>query len=155
MRKTLNWDEWFLSIAHTVALKSKDPHTQVGCLIVHPGTHAVRSTGYNGMIAGMTETDALWERPTKYDYVCHAESNAISLSARHGTSTEGCIAYITHFPCLPCLKLLVQSGIIQIIIPEDSVTLGALEDREKIYKLLHELYDFEISTLNFVQERRD
>src|SRR5512139_2970761 len=152
MRQTPNWDEWFLTLAHTIALKSKDPHTQVGCVLVQPETHAITSTGYNGMPAGMIETNALWERPTKYDYVCHAEANAISLAARHGTYTEGAFCYITHFPCLHCFKLLIQSGIIQILVPEDAVTLGAVEDREKIYKLIHELPDIEILTIPYWKE---
>ena len=147
MRKTPVWKEWFLEIAKTVSLKSKDPATQVGCVVVEPHTKAVRSTGYNGMIYGMTETNELWERPKKYDYVCHAESNAIALAARHGTSTDGCVAYITHFPCLSCFKLLIQAGILRIVVPKDSVTVGAVEDRDKIYILMHEFPDFVLETL--------
>lgn len=149
MRKTPNWDEWFLDIADTIAKRSKDPHTQVGCVIVGPRTHSIRSTGYNGMIYGVLETDELWERPTKYDFVCHAESNAIALAARHGVSVNQCTAYITHFPCLPCFKLLVQAGISRIIVPKNAVTQGAREDREKIYKLLLELSDIEIMALTY------
>ena len=147
MRQVPNWDEWFLSIAHVISTKSKDPHTQVGCILVNPSSKAIISTGYNGMITGMTETDALWERPQKYDYVCHAEANALSLAARHGVSVEGCSSYCTHFPCLACFKLLTQAGIWKFVMPKDSVALGAVEDREKIYKILHELPEISMEVL--------
>ena len=44
----------------------------------------------------------------------HAEQNAISDAARRGVSLNGCTAYITHFPCVNCAKLLVASGIAEI-----------------------------------------
>ena len=44
----------------------------------------------------------------------HAEQNAISDAARRGVSLSGSTAYITHYPCIVCSKLLVAAGIDQI-----------------------------------------
>ena len=44
----------------------------------------------------------------------HAEQNAVSDAARRGVSLDGSIAYITHFPCINCAKLLISSGITTI-----------------------------------------
>ena len=44
----------------------------------------------------------------------HAEQNTIADCAKRGVSSDGCKAYITHYPCYNCMKLMVSSGIIKI-----------------------------------------
>ena len=44
----------------------------------------------------------------------HAEQNAISDSAKRGVNVNGSTAYITHYPCINCFKILVASGIKEI-----------------------------------------
>lgn len=136
MRTVPEWDDWFMAIAQVVAKRSKDPNTQVGCLIVHPEFQSQRSGGYNGMVAGLKETAKLWERPTKYDYVCHAEANAVAIAARNGSNLNGCVAYITCFPCLACARLLLQAGIKRIVVPAGQVSQGYLAEVAKVHKLL-------------------
>ena len=46
MREIPNWDTYYLDICRVVATRSKDPNTQIGCVIVGPA-HEIRSTGYN------------------------------------------------------------------------------------------------------------
>ena len=41
----------------------------------------------------------------------HAEQNTITDCARRGVSCDNCTAYITHYPCFNCMKLLTSSGI--------------------------------------------
>ena len=47
----LSWDEYFMGLAHLSAMRSKDPSTQVGAVIVS-GEHRVVSIGYNGFPNG-------------------------------------------------------------------------------------------------------
>ncbi|MEG1463000.1 MAG: cytidine deaminase, partial [Anaerorhabdus sp.] len=47
----LNWDQYFMGLAHLSALRSKDPSTQVGAVIVD-STNRVVSIGYNGLPRG-------------------------------------------------------------------------------------------------------
>lgn len=101
--------------AHWVRGKSKDPHTQVGCIIVGPDKE-VRSTGYNGLPRGVNDMINLCpERHDrardKYSWYAHAEENAIANAARMGTSLKGCNAYITALPCPGCSRMLINSGI--------------------------------------------
>lgn len=49
----------------------------------------------------------------------HSEQNIITLAARKGISTNGCILYCSHKPCLTCQKLLINCGIKQIYYFED------------------------------------
>ena len=86
---------------------SKDPTTKVGACIVHP-EHSQFSTGYNGFPKGIFETAEKWQRPLKYEYVRHAEENAVSFCP---FDTHGCAIYVTLQPCHRCLGLLLQNNI--------------------------------------------
>lgn len=113
----LSWDEYFMGIALMSALRSKDPSTQVGACIVNEKKRIV-GVGYNGFPTGCSDDDLPWDRDgdfleTKYPYVCHAELNAVlnSISA----DLNGCSIYIALFPCNECAKVLIQSGIKEIV----------------------------------------
>ena len=49
----------------------------------------------------------------------HAEANAIIQAALHGVSTKGSHCYVTHFPCLQCVKMLINAGIVRIVYDND------------------------------------
>lgn len=111
-KKILTWDEYFLSLAHLSGMRSKDPNTQVGAVIVDDKNRIV-SIGYNGMPRGCYDDQFPWGREggfleTKYAFVVHAELNAILNSSR---PVEGCTIYVSLFPCNECAKAIIQSGI--------------------------------------------
>jgi len=104
-------------MAAYVATASKDPSTQVGCVIVGPDRE-VRSTGFNGFPRGIADTVERYnDREQKYPLVCHGEENAILHAARIGVSVKGCIAYCTWPPCTRCARSLAQVGIAEIVFP--------------------------------------
>ncbi|OPZ35609.1 MAG: tRNA-specific adenosine deaminase [Tenericutes bacterium ADurb.BinA155] len=117
----LKWDEYFMGIAVLSALRSKDPSTQVGACIVDQN-HKVVSIGYNGMPRGVDDEKISWDKgdglDSKYLYVCHAEFNAI-LNTRDGSALNGCILYVTLFPCNECAKAIIQVGIKEIVFLDD------------------------------------
>lgn len=51
--------------------------------------------------------------------VVHAEANAILWAAKNGIPTNGCTLYVTLSPCIECSKMIVQSGIKEVIFAED------------------------------------
>jgi len=115
----LSWDEYFIRLAMLIAEKSKDPSTKVGCVIVGPDNE-IRSTGFNGFARGVVETgvhEDRWERPAKYEWVEHAERNAVYNAARTGVALKGCRAYLNWepTPCIECAKGFIQAGIIEVI----------------------------------------
>ncbi len=115
-RAVPTWDEYYLDICRVVAARSKDPNTQLGCIIVGPA-HEIRSTGYNSFPRGMRDDiPERLERPTKYLWMEHAERNAIYNAARAGTATEGCTIYVELMPCMDCARAIVQAGIIAVVI---------------------------------------
>jgi dCMP deaminase len=112
----LDWDSYFMALAHLSAMRSKDPNTNVGAVIVDD-MHRIVSIGYNGMPRGCYDDQFPWEREgdflhTKYAYVVHAELNAILNSAR---PVAGCTLYVSLFPCNECAKAIIQSGIKAIV----------------------------------------
>ena len=132
LRIVPNWDEYWMSIAQMTASRSKDPSTQVGCVIVSKDNHQV-SMGYNGFPAGMPETDDLWERPVKYALVVHSEMNAL-LNAT--SSVRGCKMYVTHNPCSNCAKHIAAAGISEVIFAADYVAPATeILTTEKIFEL--------------------
>lgn len=108
----MNWVEYFFGIAEQVKLKSKDRSTQIGAIIVGEDNE-ILSTGYNSFPRGLNDdVSERHERPEKYDWVVHAEMNAILNAARVGTSIKGSTIYITSgLPCMECAKAIVNSGI--------------------------------------------
>lgn len=122
MKRTdvLSWDAYFMGLAHLSAMRSKDPSTQVGAVIVSQ-EHRVVSIGYNGFPNGCGDDDFPWGRDgafgdTKYPYVVHAELNAI-LNSKH--DLRGCSIYVSLFPCNECAKAIIQSGISRIVYESD------------------------------------
>ena len=116
----ISWDEYFMGLAHLSALRSKDPNTQVGAVIVDED-HKVVSIGYNGMPRGCNDTEYPWLREgnmlnTKYAFVVHAELNAILNSTR---PLRGCTVYVSLFPCNECAKAIIQSGIKKVVYESD------------------------------------
>ncbi|EFF41283.1 deoxycytidylate deaminase [Mycoplasmopsis alligatoris] len=120
MTKRINWDTYFISLAKISALRSKDPSTQVGACIINDEKKVI-GLGYNGMPNG-NDIDFPWGRDskiakeTKYPYVVHAEVNAI-LNAI--VQPKGAIIYTTLYPCINCAKVIVQSGIKEVVFEDD------------------------------------
>lgn len=116
----LTWEEYFMGLAHLSGLRSKDPNTQVGAVIVDENNRVV-SIGYNGFPSGVSDDEFPWGREggvldTKYAFVVHAELNAILNSQR---SVRGCTIYVSLFPCNECAKAIIQSGIRRIVYESD------------------------------------
>lgn len=118
----LSWDDYFMSVAFLSAMRSKDPSTQVGACIVSPDRRIV-GIGYNGFPRGCSDDELPWARhgdselETKYPYVCHAEMNAIL--NKNSADVKGCTIYVGLFPCNECAKMVIQSGISEVVYLSD------------------------------------
>ena len=106
-----SWDEYFISTALLMSTRSTCSRLKVVCVIVSKGEHKNRiiAAGYNGFLAGAPHTSCI--RDGHEIATVHAEQNAISDAARRGVSLSGATAYITHFPCVNCAKILISAGI--------------------------------------------
>ena len=109
------WDEYFHDIVVLTATRSSCKKLNVGCLLVK--NNRIVAQGYNGHLPGLPH-DSILENDHEIATI-HAEQNALVDCAKRGVSCDECIAYITHYPCVNCCKLLLASGITQIKYIED------------------------------------
>ena len=118
-----SWDDYFMGIARMVALRSNCLKRKVAAVIVRD--RRIISTGYNGTPRGITNcNEGGCPRCNAFGssgvglsecYCSHAEENAITQSAYHGVSIKGTTLYTTFSPCLICTKMIINSGIAEVI----------------------------------------
>jgi dCMP deaminase len=131
-----SWDEYFMNIAQVVASRSNCSRRHVGAVIVR--NRHILSTGYNGTPHGVTNCfDGGCPRcaHTKAsgthleECLCvHAEQNAICQAALHGHAIEDATIYVTISPCLTCAKLIINSGIREVVYEGEYAFLDAVKD---------------------------
>ncbi len=134
-----SWDEYFMRIARVASMRSNCIKRKVGALIVRD--RRIVSTGYNGTPRGTRNCNEggcprcgnLVASGTRLDEcLCsHAEENAITQAAYHGTSVKNGCLYTTFSPCLMCAKMIINSGIAEVVFnveyPLNDVTFQLFE----------------------------
>jgi dCMP deaminase len=118
-----SWDEYFMNIAKVVATRSNCIKRKIAAIIVKD--KRVISTGYNGTPrgarncneGGCPRCNSMAESGTALEEcLCsHGEENAITQAAYHGTSLKGAVLYTTFSPCLLCTKMIINSGISEVV----------------------------------------
>jgi dCMP deaminase len=106
----ISWDGYFSKIVMTTSERSPCERLQVGCLLVNE--NRIVSQGYNGFLPGCPHESIV--RDNHEQATLHAEQNALMDCAKRGVSCNGCTAYITHYPCIICTRLLLAGGIKKI-----------------------------------------
>ena len=87
MIKNYSWDQYFMTLAYLISMKSKDPSTRVGAVIVGVDKEII-STGYNGLPRNIDDKlNRYTDKNYKYLSSNHAEENAILHCARNGISS--------------------------------------------------------------------
>ncbi|MGE8206178.1 ComE operon protein 2 [Heyndrickxia sp. NPDC080065] len=115
----ISWNQYFMAQSHLLSYRSTCTRLAVGATIVRD--KRIIAGGYNGSIAG--DEHCIDEGCYVIDNHCvrtiHAETNAILQCAKFGVPTNGAEIYVTHFPCLPCCKSIIQAGIKSVYYAED------------------------------------
>jgi dCMP deaminase len=106
-----SWDEYFMAAALLLSSRSACARLHVGCVLVSGGEHANRivAAGYNGFLPNCPHRSHV--RRGHEQATVHAEQNAIADAARRGVSVAGSTAYVSHFPCVNCAKVLAAAGV--------------------------------------------
>jgi dCMP deaminase len=116
-------NEYFIAMAQLVATRGTCVRRKAGCVLTNKNNH-VLSTGYNGKPKGQAHCldepcsgGANSESGKDYDKcgAIHAEANAL-LQCKNTQEIEYC--YITVFPCIHCLKLLMSTSCKTIVYNE-------------------------------------
>lgn len=110
------FDEWALGLAKAVSLRSRDPSTKVGAVIIRTDK-TIASMGYNGFPKGMPDHPEWYnDREQKLARVIHAEMNAI-LNCKE--DVKGFTLYSTHPCCENCAKHVIAAGIKRVVVCTD------------------------------------
>ena len=103
----ISWEDYFMKTAQLASVRSPCERLQVGCVLVK--NNRLISMGYNGFLGGCEHKSIV--RDNHEQATIHAEINAVTDAAKRGVSIDGAEAYVTHYPCLNCSRLLLASGI--------------------------------------------
>jgi dCMP deaminase len=118
-----DWDEYFMLSAAIIGTRSSCSKFNSGAVIVK--NKRIVSSGYNGNPPGVPSSwDVGFCRKDKagiewgqkgsgHCLATHAEANAIVQN--HEQSLEGATMYCLHFPCNECAKLIISSGIKEVV----------------------------------------
>ena len=114
-----SWDEYFMATAVLLSTRSNCERLHVGCVIVTGGARKNRIVAavYNVFLPGTPHVSR--QRDGHEQATVHAEQNAIADAARRGSSVEGCVAYVTHYVCVNCAKILAAAGIAEVRYRQD------------------------------------
>jgi dCMP deaminase len=123
------WDQYFMDIAKVTAARSNCMKRKVAALIVRD--RRIVSTGYNGTPrgtkncneGGCPRCNSLAVSGTNLsECLCsHGEENAIVQAAYHGVGLANATIYSTLAPCLMCAKMIINSGISEVVYNKDYV----------------------------------
>ena len=105
-----SWDEYFKEILLATKKRSACERLQVGCLLVK--NNRIISQGYNGFLPGCPHESVV--RNNHEQATIHAEQNALCDCAKRGVSCNKATAYVTHYPCIICARLMLAAGIHEI-----------------------------------------
>jgi len=127
-----SWDDMFMNQAYQIALKSKEPRTKLGAVIVR--NKVAVSMGYNGIPRGVRDLPERYERGKKDPWMAHAEMNAILNASRIGASLEGCTIYTPRLPCTEkgCAIAIIQAGIVEVVLDYNWVGREADAERDEL-----------------------
>lgn len=103
----IDWDQYFMSIAFLIASRSPCDRLHVGCVLVKDTR--IISVGYNGFLPKAPHISHV--RNGHEQCTIHAEQNSITDCAKRGISCNDAIAYITHYPCINCAKILAAAQV--------------------------------------------
>ncbi len=122
-----DWDTYYMDIAHVVAKRGNCLRRRVAAVIVRE--NRIVSTGYNGTPRGLKNcfeggcprcSGASPSGSCLDECLCsHAEENAIAQAAYHGIALRASTLYVTLSPCLTCARLIVSSGIQEVVYEDD------------------------------------
>ncbi|OGL41565.1 MAG: cytidine deaminase [Candidatus Schekmanbacteria bacterium RBG_13_48_7] len=116
-----------MNIARVVSSRSNCLKRRVAAIVVKD--KRIISTGYNGTPRGVRNCNE-GGCPRCYRFTAggknlgeclcsHGEENAITQAAYHGISIKDATMYTTFAPCLLCTKMIINSGIREVVYYEE------------------------------------
>ena len=111
-------DQLHCEILTSVAKRGTCKRLQVGAILIKD--KRVINHGYNGPVSGDVEcSETSCDLSKGCTRAIHAEQNILANCAKHGIPTEGATMWVSYNPCPTCARLIVQSGIKEVVYLEE------------------------------------
>jgi dCMP deaminase len=111
---------YYMKLAYNEAQKSEHPtNKKVGCILIN--NNDIFSYGHNKMLISDYSTELLNNKNSRTHLMCHAEEMCLAAKSNEQKITDNTILYITAIPCSTCARLIVLSGIKNIVYPENAL----------------------------------
>lgn len=94
--------------------ESEDPLTKNAAILINTQQEII-GQGANRLPQRVYAEPSRLERPAKYDYIIHAEQNAIAQAARLGFATNNATLFSPWAACSACARLIIQAGISKVV----------------------------------------
>lgn len=148
VHKDVKYDITYMKVAETFSDMSFAKRKKVGAVIVKDGN--IISHGWNGTPTGFDNnceievscgctfglSDTMRKCPDcngtekkliTNPIVLHAELNALMKLSKSHESSNGSTLYVTLSPCIECSKLIIQSGIKEVVYKEEYRDISGIE----------------------------
>ncbi|WP_234461886.1 deoxycytidylate deaminase [Pedobacter segetis] len=116
----LSFNQIYMNLAADLAKRSHCVKNQVGAVLTKDTR--IISIGYNGPPANTHNCDEEWpekgcprDSRNSCSLALHAEENAILYGIKNGTQIQGATLYTTLSPCIACARLILSSGIKEVM----------------------------------------
>lgn len=141
-----SWDQYFMDLCDLVATRGTCDRKQVGSVLTRD--NRILATGYNGSLPGLDHCDKVGHDIVDNHCIrtIHSEANVITECARQGISTRDTVLYCNTRPCFNCMKLLIASGIKEIVYRDEYMS----EPKDKVLDMAEKTY---WHTYNFALRR--
>lgn len=139
-----SWTNYFLGLAKVVSQRSHDIHTKHGCIITDQ-YNRILGVGYNGFPRGLNDINLPTARPEKYDWMIHAERNALSNCV---VRPDNGIAYVTGQCCNDCIMSLYQEGVREVIMSNSHGTHIFDDNQKEIFQTFIKMSGIKISYID-------
>lgn len=122
-----------MAAAFRAAENSPDPSTQNGAILATVNGEPLWGTSAcNEFPFGVKYSDERWLRPPdghKYDFIEHAERNAIYAAARVGIETRGLVMFCPWAACSDCARAIIQARLSKLVTLPPEVSDASTPDR--------------------------
>lgn len=144
-----SWDEYFLSLAFIVSIRSDDQFIKHGAILVDDYTKHIIGCGYNGTIKGFNDDELLMDREARRPFMIHSEENCILNCTNHPSQLKcGSTIYVTGKPCIVCLQRIINFGISRIVYADGrTATITESEETQKIREKILSMHNIKIETI--------
>jgi dCMP deaminase len=147
------WDEYFLSLAFHISVRSEDPDIKHGAVLVNEYNQII-GTGYNGPVKGSDNSVIPFNiRDEKRKWMIHAEENCILNTTQNPSERRNnCVMYVTGQPCNNCLQRIINFGVKKIIVADRMGSITDNEQTEQMRKQLMAMSGLQIHRISTTNE---